>query len=185
MRSRIVSGSGRTRRQISRPDFVRQTPAPQVPARRTPAPQEAPKVQRLSQVGVVHLTLRVGNYVLLGRRKNTGEEDGRFQCPAGHIDDESAVAAVIREAKEEAGIDLDPRDLRCVHVMQRRSRNRQTHFFFEASRWSGAIHNPEPDKCDGWDWYPLDALPADIIPFVGDALRSIQRGDNYSEHGWN
>ena len=60
-------------------------------------------------VGDVHLVLvnRAGR-VLFGQRQNTGYEDGAWHLPSGHLEaGESVVAALIREAKEEAGIVID------------------------------------------------------------------------------
>lgn len=143
-----------------------------------------PVPARLPQVATVHLILRKGNRVLLGRRQNTGELDGMFQFPAGHVDDETALAAVIREAKEEAGIELDPQDVRFVHVLHRRTNNRRTEFFFEATRWRGKIENREPLKCEGWDWYALTSLPPQIIEFLPYVLQQVARGETYSSYGW-
>lgn len=55
----------------------------------------------------VHLFLVKDDKILLLRRSNTGYEDEMYSIVAGHIDgDEDAKTAMIREAREEAGIEI-------------------------------------------------------------------------------
>src|SRR4051812_27606999 len=58
-------------------------------------------------VVAVHLFLLRDDQVLLLRRQNTGYEDGNYSVIAGHVEGgEEIKAAMIREAREEAGITL-------------------------------------------------------------------------------
>lgn len=139
----------------------------------------------------VHLfLLRNGDEVLLLRRANTGYEDGSYSVVAGHLDGgEEVVAAAIREAREEAGIALDPADLTIVGVMHRRADDgERIDFFLTAARWSGAVTNAEPHKCDELAWFPLDALPANVIPYVRRALDTYCRSPAsrwFESYGWD
>ncbi|MBV9024863.1 MAG: NUDIX hydrolase [Streptomycetaceae bacterium] len=72
-----------------------------------------PAKKRPAAVASAHLILSRDGRVLLGRRRNTGWNDGLYQVPSGHVEHESASAAVIREAQEEAGISVT--EVRCVH----------------------------------------------------------------------
>ncbi len=115
----------------------------------------------------VHLFFYQDDRVLLLRRFNTGWADGKYSVPAGHVEaGESVSAAAIREAGEELGIRLTPDALEVVHVMHRKSDDERVDFFLRVNRWSGVVTNREPHKCDDLAWYPLDALPDAIIPYV-------------------
>ncbi len=112
-----------------------------------------------TMVVAVHLFLLRDGRVLLLRRYNTGYEDGKYSVVAGHVDGgEEITAAMAREAREEAGIAVAPRDLEVVGVMHRRSAEERIDFFLAARRWTGAVTNLEPDKCDELAWFDLETL---------------------------
>ena len=133
----------------------------------------------------VHMFFLRDQQVLLLRRFNTGYEDGKYSLVAGHLDaGETVIQAAIREAGEEAGVRLQPEDLRVVHVMNRKSEDERIDFFIEVRKWEGEIVNAEPEKCDALAWFPLDSLPENMIPYVRAALQRCQQGQYYSEFGW-
>lgn len=134
----------------------------------------------------VHLFLRRGDEVLLLRRFQTGYEDGNYSVVAGHLDGgEEVKDAMIREAWEEAGISIDPRDLEIVGVMHRRSEEERIDFFLNCSRWSGEVVNKEPDKCDELRWVHRDELPPNVIPYVRQALENERNGERFTGFGWS
>ncbi|MBO0782932.1 MAG: NUDIX domain-containing protein [Ktedonobacteraceae bacterium] len=133
----------------------------------------------------VHLFLLRDQRVLLLRRQNTGYEDGNYSVVAGHLDGgEEVKAAMIREAYEEAGIEIAAHNLRVVGVMHRRAENERIDFFLAASEWTGDIVNCEPHKCSELAWYGLDALPENVIPYVRRALENYRRGTWFDSMGW-
>ncbi len=133
----------------------------------------------------MHLFLLRGDAVLLARRCNTGYEDGNYSVVAGHLDGgEEVIAAAIREAREEASITIAPADVRVVGVMHRKSDDERVDFFCTATRWSGAIENAEPHKCDALAWFSLDDLPDNMVPYVRRALETYRCGQWFESFGW-
>lgn len=130
-----------------------------------------------------YIFFRNGENILLSRRKNTGYHDGEYSLPAGHIEDgEYALACAIREAKEETGVDIVAKDLKLAHIMYRMCADHvRADYFFETREWKGEISNPEPEKCAGLDWFPINNLPENIIPYVKTVLEHYANGEVYSE----
>jgi 8-oxo-dGTP pyrophosphatase MutT (NUDIX family) len=133
-------------------------------------------------VVAAHLILISQDKVLLLRRFNTGYQDGNYSVPAGHVEkDETVTEAMIREAKEEAGITLTNDDLSLVHVMNRDSSCDRIDFFFQASKWEDKPSIQEPDKCDDLSWHDMNSLPPNMVPYVRFALEQIRKDVSYSE----
>ena len=141
---------------------------------------------RFKLTSAVHLFLIKEDEILLLRRFNTGYEDGNYSVVAGHLDGgEEVKAAMIREAKEEAGINISRQDLDVVHVMHRLSDDERVDFFLRASNWSGTPSNMEPHKCDQLAWYPLNDLPDNTISYVERAINNYQKGIYFDSFGWD
>lgn len=134
----------------------------------------------------VFLVLFKDNKVLLQRRKNTGYRDGNYGLVSGHLDgNESATEALIREAREEAGIILEAKDLVFKHAMHNISSGKEyLYLFFTASKWRGKPKILEPEKCDDLSWFDLDNLPTNIIGNIRKAIFYTQNGILYSELGF-
>ncbi len=139
----------------------------------------------------VFLVLLENNMVLLSRRYNTGIADGQHVLPMGGLEEgETLTQALIREAKEEANLDVQSDKLRVVHVMHRLHHLPngdsfpQIDVFFIPCSYDGVIQNMEPHKCDELKFYPLNDLPCTIEPFIKQALLCIQTNQFYSEIGW-
>lgn len=135
-----------------------------------------------------YLILIRGDKILLLKRSNTGFEDGNYSFVAGHVEaDETFTETMIREAKEEAGIDLRAEDMKMVHMMHRRSSQNdeeRVDAFFMAEKWGGEIKNMEPEKCSDLGWFDLDNLPDNIIPYIKKVVKEVINKNNYSEYGW-
>jgi ADP-ribose pyrophosphatase YjhB (NUDIX family) len=140
---------------------------------------------RFSLRVAVYLLLIKANKILLLRRSNTGWEDGKYSLIAGHLDgNEQVTRAMAREALEEAGIIIQPKDLQVVHTMHRNSNKEYIDFFLTANKWKGEPQIREKDKADEMRWFSLDKLPENIIPPVKKAIDDYMRKETFSEFGW-
>lgn len=132
----------------------------------------------------VNLILIKDGKALLLRRLNTGWKDGEYGTVAGHVDGNETIAnSAVREAKEEAGIDIEERDLRVVHTQHRIcDRYEYIDFSVQAGKWSGEPANLEPHKCDDLSWHPLNPLPVNTIPYIRLVFENIEKGIPFSEY---
>lgn len=141
--------------------------------------------KRFGQISTSHLFLIQDNKILLLKRFQTGYRDGEYSVPAGHIEEnESATQTMVREAKEEAGIDIKAKDLVMVHVMHRRENDKRIDFFFTAEKWKGEPKIKEPHKCNDLGWFKLDKLPRNIVPYIRQAINCVFKKQVFSEYGW-
>ena len=145
--------------------------------------------KRHSNIPASYMMLLKDNKILLLRRFNTGYEDGSYSLPAGHVDEgENFTMCVIRETKEEIGVLIKPEDVKVVHIMHRDSgtheNNERIDVFFIARKWQGKIINKEPTKCDNLEWFDVDNLPENVIPYIKQAIKGMKNKKYYSECGW-
>ena len=118
------------------------------------------------------------------RRYKTGFADGQYALVAGcHEAHEPISSAIIREAKEEVGIELRPEWLRMSCVMHIKVANpgERVCFFFMADQWNGTITNCEPHKCDDLRFFSINVLPENLIPFVRTGIHSSLKGNHFVE----
>jgi len=140
---------------------------------------------RFKLLSAVHLFLIREGQILLLRRFNTGYEDGNYSVVAGHLNgNETIKDAMIREAREEVGVEIAPDDLQIVGVMHRVSNDERIDFFLVARSWSGEVSNWEPHRCDRLAWFDMDCLPENVIPYVEKALANYRRGQWFDSFGW-
>lgn len=123
--------------------------------------------------------------ILLGRRRNTGRWDGYLSPPCGRLEvGESVRSGMIREIREETQAKVEPEDLVLTHVRHRAEGWSRLQYYFRVTAWDGEIVNAEPDLCEGWDWYPMEDLPRDVVPHSAQVMGLCRRGVRYSEQGW-
>jgi 8-oxo-dGTP diphosphatase len=135
----------------------------------------------------VNLILVRGNEILLGRRRNTSFASGCYSLPAGHLElGESVITALIREAREEIGICVEPEDVKFVQLMHNSYGIGRFAVFFEVKDWQGEVVNREPDKCDDLRWFPLADLPGTMVPYIRHAIDLYASGKEagLTLYGW-
>ena len=139
-----------------------------------------------SFVDVLLILVRDG-HVLLAERSGTGYADGQWNLPSGKLEEgEDLVAAVMREAREEIDLGLSRADLvmaTSVHYLSPEGRAR-VGFFFHAPRWRGEPRNAEPHKCARIQWFPLDQLPPNTVPYTHAGVELFRRGESFGLQGW-
>ena len=134
----------------------------------------------------VCLILKKDNKILLLKRKNTGWCDGQYSLVGGSSDgNETMTYAVIREAKEELGIEIDKKCLKVVHAVLTSGHENQrvVSFIFEATSWKGEPKNMEPEKHENFEWFELNNFPENIIPCDKLIIQKAYENIFYSEFG--
>lgn len=143
--------------------------------------------ERNKAIPASYLFLEKDGMFLLARRFNTGYQDGNYQLPAGHVEEsELPSEALIRETKEEIGIDIASEDAVLAHVSYRPKHDAtgdRVDFFFRVRKWSGEIENREPHKCDDLRWVTFDTVPINLAPANRAAIECIRKGIFYQELG--
>ena len=116
--------------------------------------------------------------------------DGYYGLPAGKVEyGENYTQAAVREAKEEAGVDIDIKDLKFAHIVHRHGEENGlcmdwVDVYFEAERWTGQPSNAEEHKSDGLEWIDLKSDTQKIVPSQKKALEDYFAGKGYGEFGW-
>ena len=121
-----------------------------------------------------------GKILLLKQTKPNG---GNYTLVGGNIEHwEYAKESLIREAMEEAGIQLRAADLQLVHVLQKRITGEQRiTLYFKAYRWEGKLKARETHKFKEAEWFHLDELPRNLTETVRHVLEAYRNGILYSE----
>jgi 8-oxo-dGTP diphosphatase len=112
--------------------------------------------------GVGVLVLRAGK-LLLGRRRGS-HGAGSWAPPGGHIDEgEGPAETARREVLEETGLRIEHPRVGPVTEDRFPEGKHYLTTFVIADAPAGEPRNLEPDKCEGWEWFDWDALPAPLF----------------------
>ncbi len=126
----------------------------------------------------VHLILTDGNKILVQKRAKNGSKlwPGYYALPAGHVDEgENQYEALVREAREELGIELDPKDIIKEYTVLRRNffdidgkrLEPYIDYYFEMEKYNGTPSIMEKDKCEELKWVDINNLPEPFINYEG------------------
>ena len=139
----------------------------------------------------VLLLLTHADQVLLALREGTGYADGQWNLPSGKLEfGEDAISGVVREAREEIGVQLradEPRMVATVHHRNTAGLARVGLAFavaFDPAR-HGEPANAEPDKCAKIEWFPADMLPSNTYPYTAACVRAFHGGVPFALSGWS
>jgi 8-oxo-dGTP diphosphatase len=114
------------------------------------------------------------------RRANTGWADGRLTLPSGHVDKGDLVReAAVKEAKEEAGVEVNPEDLEFMHVDY--IRDVYINFYFKATKWKGEPKLGEPHLASEVVWVDTNNLPGEVITQLKNMFRHYRNKSYFSE----
>src|SRR3989344_4966787 len=107
--------------------------------------------KRLMAIPAVYLILQRSEdkKILLMLREGTGYQDGNYDIPSGHLeeDDNGPFDAMVRETKEEIGVVVRTGDLNFAHVSYRPKHDNTGHrvdFFFHTGMYYGEPCIMEP-----------------------------------------
>lgn len=116
------------------------------------------------RVGVGVLVLQ-NNKILLGKRKNS-HGDGLWAPPGGHLEfGEDVETCAKRELEEEAGLVATKvrRGTWVNNFFHTENKHYITLLMF-VDAFDGKPELKEPDKCEGWEWFSMNALPEKLFP---------------------
>jgi 8-oxo-dGTP diphosphatase len=137
-----------------------------------------------------YVILRKDGKIAFVLRSNTAWMNGYYGLPSGKVEQgEPFSKAALREAFEEAGVEISESNLSHVLTMHRKEAedidNTWVDVFFEAIQYEGEPYNAEPHVHDELAWLDPDNLPENIIPSVRAALDFIAAGERFAEWGWD
>lgn len=133
-----------------------------------------------------YLVLIEDDNILLWKRQNTGYADGMYWLVSGHKEEnESVSASMIREAREEAGIILESKDIEIGCVMSRKAGVYDyIDYFFVARKYWWTVTNMEPEKCSELKFFNINMLPEDTLDYIRIGIRTCFTSIKALEYGW-
>lgn len=118
----------------------------------------------------VALIVRKAGKILLHKRKGR-HCPNTWACPGGHLEMwEELPETALRELKEEAGnIQVTPPTFLTVSNCRHYDEKKHYLTVFMLSDWiSGEAKVMEPKKCERWEWFDFDHLPAPLMLGIED-----------------
>lgn len=119
--------------------------------------------------------------LLVGKRISKGQPDC-WQFPGGHLEKgESVIECAYREVLEETGLIVTaPRHLGFTDRQFVISQNHYITLLVSCEYQSGEAQILEADKCECWQWFDYQHLPAPL--FTPISLFMLQQDDLYRLH---
>ena len=133
------------------------------------------------RVGIGVMIWKDGKILIGKRRVSHGK--GEYAWPGGHLEYmESFEQCAKREVKEEADIEIE--NVRFVRLLN--MKNYPPRHYVDiglAADWkSGVPKVMETDKCESWDWYDPENLPAPLFAALPYYFEAVKTGKNYFDN---
>ena len=125
-------------------------------------------------VTVGAILINEDNKILLQKRCNTGYMDGMYAIVSGHLEkNESMLSGIIREVKQEIGVELSSDKVEFVCIIRRGDNDDYINSYFKCDNFAGDVKNMEIDKCTELKWFNINELPDNIIPNDKRAIKNM------------
>lgn len=129
------------------------------------------------------------NKILLQKRNHTGIEDGAFDlATSGHVEaGETYVDAIVRELREELGIQVLPEDIEFSNTIHSKYHDDglvYNNVYFKIKRYRGTPAVMEPSKNAGLEWFDLQTLPDNLIADRRLGIENDLKHQAFAEFGW-
>lgn len=129
------------------------------------------------QIGVQVLVVRDGR-LLLGRRKG-GFGAGTWGLPGGRLHKgETILQAAARELFEETGLLAGRLQVVCLGDAEPANAF-QLQVGVLAETWEGEPTIREPERCDTWEFFPIENLPEPLFVSSRPLIECLRRGEVY------
>lgn len=129
------------------------------------------------KVGVGVLILNDKKEVLLGLR-TASHGTGEWSFPGGHLEfGETVFETAKREVKEETDLDVSEFELVSVSDEMRYIKTDNKHYLnlgVIGKYQGGESQVMEPEKCQEWKWFSLNALPDNLFEATAYTLRNFK-----------
>ena len=137
-----------------------------------------------------HVSKIVVDLLLERKNENTGKKEilmmlasylgNMYDLPGGHLEsNEDLFDAMIREAKEELGIEIEKEDMQIIHIYHHYEKD-LVKFVFKVKKFKNKIQNLEPEKCKELKWIEIENLPDNTLSGIRRELEYIKAKKSYS-----